>query len=124
VQRGEFALRAFYEALDHQRRLRRLSWPEVAQEVSRHGTTRRPIAASTGLAAQPRSSRASPTGNAQRGHVSLGIMNSIAYFGIHADDPETAVRFYAQVFGWRFTKDDAVPHPYWRSTRAAFAAGC
>jgi predicted enzyme related to lactoylglutathione lyase len=41
-------------------------------------------------------------------------MNRIAYFEIQADDPERAVRFYREVFGWRFTKEESLPIPYWR----------
>ena len=41
-------------------------------------------------------------------------MNSVGYFEIQADDPERAVRFYESVFGWRFTREPAIPIPYWR----------
>ncbi|NWO08736.1 MAG: VOC family protein [Alteromonadaceae bacterium] len=41
-------------------------------------------------------------------------MDGIAYFEIQADDPETAVQFYSKVFGWRFTRQDGLPIPYWR----------
>jgi hypothetical protein len=47
MPRRDFDLRALYEALDVQRRKRELSWVAVADEVNRHRTTRRPIAAST-----------------------------------------------------------------------------
>jgi uncharacterized protein len=41
-------------------------------------------------------------------------MNAIGYFEIQADDPQAAVDFYRAVFGWRFTKDEHLPIPYWR----------
>lgn len=40
-------------------------------------------------------------------------MNSPAFFEIQADDPERAVRFYAAVFGWQFTKVPGLPVEYW-----------
>jgi len=43
----EFGLRALYDALDAQRRERRLSWTGVAAEVNRHRTVLPPIAVST-----------------------------------------------------------------------------
>lgn len=30
--------------------------------------------------------------------------NRVAHFEIHADDPERAVKFYTDVFGWKITK--------------------
>lgn len=41
-------------------------------------------------------------------------MNSVAYFEIQADNPEVAIAFYRTVFGWRFTREEGVPVPYWR----------
>ncbi|MBE0591948.1 MAG: VOC family protein [Gemmatimonadales bacterium] len=41
-------------------------------------------------------------------------MNTIAYFEIQSADPEAAVVFYGHVFGWKMTRDEAVPIPYWR----------
>ena len=41
-------------------------------------------------------------------------MNSPAYFEIQADDPEQAIRFYTDVFGWKFTKQMGLPTDYWR----------
>lgn len=41
-------------------------------------------------------------------------MNSIAYFEIQADNPETAAAFYRHVFGWPFSRDEKIPIPYWR----------
>lgn len=46
--------------------------------------------------------------------ASLGEhMNSPAFFEIQADDPEYAIRFYAAVFGWKFTKATGLPVEYW-----------
>jgi uncharacterized protein len=36
------------------------------------------------------------------------------YFEIQADDPARAVRFYSQVFGWKFDEIPGLPVPYWR----------
>ena len=41
-------------------------------------------------------------------------MNTVAYFEIQADDPETAIRFYEAIFGWRFARQEGLPVPYWR----------
>jgi predicted enzyme related to lactoylglutathione lyase len=35
------------------------------------------------------------------------------YFEIQADDPQRAIRFYVQVFGWTFTGVKGLPIPYW-----------
>src|SRR5687768_9663241 len=37
------------------------------------------------------------------------------HFEIHADDPERAITFYADLFGWQFQKWDG-PMPYWLVT--------
>jgi predicted enzyme related to lactoylglutathione lyase len=39
-------------------------------------------------------------------------MPRVVHFEIHADDPERAIRFYRDLFGWEFTKWDG-PMPYW-----------
>jgi predicted enzyme related to lactoylglutathione lyase len=41
-------------------------------------------------------------------------MNTVAYFEIQSADPEKAVAFYQALFGWRFTRDEQLPIPYWR----------
>jgi hypothetical protein len=41
-------------------------------------------------------------------------MNAVAYFEIQSANPENAVTFYQALFGWRFTRDRALPIPYWR----------
>ncbi len=35
------------------------------------------------------------------------------YFEIEADDPQRAIDFYSQVFGWRFSQGEG-PERYWR----------
>jgi predicted enzyme related to lactoylglutathione lyase len=39
-------------------------------------------------------------------------MNRVVHFEIPADQPERAVSFYSNVFGWQFQKWDG-PIPYW-----------
>jgi uncharacterized protein len=39
-------------------------------------------------------------------------MGRVVHFEIHAGNPERAIEFYSQVFGWQFTKWDG-PMPYW-----------
>jgi predicted enzyme related to lactoylglutathione lyase len=41
-------------------------------------------------------------------------MNAPAYFEIQADDPGRAVRFYGEVFGWKFDRVEGLPIEYWR----------
>ena len=35
------------------------------------------------------------------------------YFEIQADDPQRAIKFYIQVFGWKFSEVKGLPIPYW-----------
>jgi predicted enzyme related to lactoylglutathione lyase len=35
------------------------------------------------------------------------------YFEIHADDPQRAIDFYSQTFGWKFSEIKGLPIPYW-----------
>jgi len=39
----------------------------------------------------------------------------VSHFEIHADDPERAIKFYSDLFGWQFKKWDG-PMPYWLIT--------
>ena len=39
-------------------------------------------------------------------------MSRVVHFEISADDPERAVSFYSEVFGWRINKWDG-PQDYW-----------
>lgn len=41
-------------------------------------------------------------------------MNNISYFEIQVDNIDRAVKFYEQVFGWQFTKEQHLPIEYWR----------
>ncbi len=41
-------------------------------------------------------------------------MNTIGYFEIQADDPQKAVTFYSEIFGWKFVRDDMIPVEYYR----------
>ena len=42
-------------------------------------------------------------------------MSRVVHFEIHADDPDRAVGFYTNLFGWQFKKWDG-PMPYWLIT--------
>ena len=35
------------------------------------------------------------------------------YFEIQADDPQRAIKFYVQVFGWKFSEVKGLPIQYW-----------
>ena len=41
-------------------------------------------------------------------------MNTIGYFEIQSSDPAREIRFYENVFGWKFTRDESVPIEYYR----------
>lgn len=43
-------------------------------------------------------------------------MNNVAYFEIQASDPEALVKFYSEVFDWKFEKDENLPISYYRIT--------
>lgn len=36
------------------------------------------------------------------------------YFEIQADDTQRAIRFYSQLFAWKFSEVKGAPVPYWR----------
>jgi hypothetical protein len=40
-------------------------------------------------------------------------MPRVVHFEIHAGDPQRAIRFYQQLFGWIFSKFEGGPMPYW-----------
>ena len=42
-------------------------------------------------------------------------MPRVVHFEIHADEPERAIKFYSEVFGWQFKKWEG-PQPYWLIT--------
>jgi predicted enzyme related to lactoylglutathione lyase len=39
--------------------------------------------------------------------------NRVTHFEIQADDPERAIKFYTDVFGWTFDKWEGSPTDYW-----------
>jgi|SRR6266481_3300499 len=41
-------------------------------------------------------------------------MKGPSYFEIQADDMKRASAFYADIFGWKFTKTEGLPVEYWR----------
>jgi len=41
-------------------------------------------------------------------------MNNIAYFEIQSSSPEREVKFYSEVFGWKFTKVEGMPIQYYQ----------
>lgn len=50
-------------------------------------------------------------------------MHSVGYFEIQADDLENAIKFYSEVFGWRFVKEVNLPIEYWRIEMAGIYGG-
>jgi len=41
-------------------------------------------------------------------------MNTIGYFEIQSSNPEREIKFYKDVFGWSFIKEEFVPIEYYR----------
>lgn len=41
-------------------------------------------------------------------------MNNIAYFEIQSSSPEREVKFYSEIFGWKFTKVEGLPIQYYQ----------
>lgn len=41
-------------------------------------------------------------------------MNEVAYFEIQADDTARAIKFYSELFGWNFFKQQDVPVEFWQ----------
>lgn len=41
-------------------------------------------------------------------------MNTIGYFEIQASDPQKAVEFFTNIFGWKFYEESGLPVKYWR----------
>ncbi len=50
-------------------------------------------------------------------------MNTPSYFEIQADDTTRAVRFYADLFGWKFSKAEGLPVEYWRIETGGLRGG-
>jgi uncharacterized protein len=49
--------------------------------------------------------------------------NIIAYFEIQSSEPEREVRFYTEIFGWKFEKDNTLPLEYYRVKTAGINGG-
>jgi predicted enzyme related to lactoylglutathione lyase len=41
-------------------------------------------------------------------------MNSVMYFEIQVDNPDEAIEFYGEIFGWKFVKQEGSPINYWQ----------
>lgn len=41
-------------------------------------------------------------------------MNTVSYFEIQSSDPGREAKFYAAVFGWKFTREESLPIEYYR----------
>ncbi|MEP7037265.1 MAG: VOC family protein [Acidobacteriota bacterium] len=50
-------------------------------------------------------------------------MNTIGYFEIQANDPEKSVKFYTNVFDWKFTEESGLPIKYWRIETKGIGGG-
>jgi predicted enzyme related to lactoylglutathione lyase len=50
-------------------------------------------------------------------------MAAIGYFEIQADDPERAMAFYGQAFGWTFVQTMTTPISYWEIGGAGIPGG-
>src|SRR5690349_20578822 len=50
-------------------------------------------------------------------------MNQPSYFEIQADDVQRAVKFYEQIFGWKFTRVEGLPIEYWSITTEGIRGG-
>lgn len=50
-------------------------------------------------------------------------MNTIGYFEIQASEPEKAIEFYTEVFGWNFVEQNGLPIRYWRIETDGIAGG-
>jgi len=50
-------------------------------------------------------------------------MNSVQFFEIQADDPESLIAFYEAVFAWSFLKQEGMPIDYWQIQNAGINGG-
>jgi len=50
-------------------------------------------------------------------------VNNVAYFEIQADDPQKALDFYSDIFGWKFTKQEGLPIDYWHIETEGITGG-
>jgi predicted enzyme related to lactoylglutathione lyase len=51
------------------------------------------------------------------------MMSGIGYFEIQSDNPESAIEFYGNIFGWQFAKAEGLPIPYWRIETGGIRGG-
>ena len=50
-------------------------------------------------------------------------MNTIGYFEIQVNEPEQAIEFYTNVFGWKFKEQTGLPIKYWLIETAEIGGG-
>ena len=50
-------------------------------------------------------------------------MNGIIYFEIQSSNPEREIKFYQEVFGWKFSKAAGLPVEYWHIESANMHGG-
>lgn len=50
-------------------------------------------------------------------------MNTIGYFEIQSSDPARDIKFYENVFGWKFIKEEFVPIEYYRIETSSINGG-
>lgn len=50
-------------------------------------------------------------------------MNNVMYFEIQADDVDQARKFYSEIFGWKFVKQEGLPIEYWQITTDGINGG-
>jgi predicted enzyme related to lactoylglutathione lyase len=51
------------------------------------------------------------------------MTNQVSYFEIQGDDLARAKKFYSDIFGWEFTKQEGLPVEYWRINAAGQRGG-
>lgn len=51
------------------------------------------------------------------------MKTTIGYFEIQASEPEKAVEFYSEVFGWNFVEQTGLPIRYWRIETNGISGG-
>jgi predicted enzyme related to lactoylglutathione lyase len=50
-------------------------------------------------------------------------MNKVGYFEIQSSNPEREVKFYQEIFGWKFIREPNVPISYYRIENAGINGG-
>jgi uncharacterized protein len=51
------------------------------------------------------------------------MTNGHLYFEIQSDDVARAIRFYSEVFGWKFTEQKGLPIEYWHIDSGGMGGG-